>query len=313
MALAPYADPGKLGLWDYLGFFGVTLGASAALAGLAVWRTRPVACKGTAEKGKGRRVSLIGRIGRWLPGPSLDRNPVLWREWHRSRPSLWMLVLLSLLMGTTGILCIVGAVVVWKTGPNIGPNNIWATVGVFSYFLHVIFGLLMLSAIAPTSMSEERQRGSLDILAATALSTRTIVIGKWLGTFRLAALIGFAPGVFALALATSHSDDLTGLPAGMPPDYYKVFSTGDRIYGVFLVIATIFAHGALITSVGLALAVWMKRQSRASRSRWPSRSASPPSGRSSRRSSYADLTINPWASPRSVPSSRPTAWPRFYP
>ena len=30
-----------------------------------------------------------------------------------------------------------------------------------------------------------------------------------------------------------------------------------------MVIATILAHGALITSIGLALAVWIKRQSRA--------------------------------------------------
>ena len=30
-----------------------------------------------------------------------------------------------------------------------------------------------------------------------------------------------------------------------------------------MVVATILAHGALITSVGLALAVWIKRQSRA--------------------------------------------------
>ena len=53
----------------------------------------------------------------------------------------------------------------------------------------------MLAAIAPTSMAEERQRGSLDLLAATALSTRAIVIGKWLGTFRLVLLDGHRPGI----------------------------------------------------------------------------------------------------------------------
>ena len=50
--------------------------------------------------------------------------------------------------------------------------------GIFGYMLQVIFGLLMLSAVAPMSMSEERQRGSLDVLAATPLSTRTIVLGN---------------------------------------------------------------------------------------------------------------------------------------
>ena len=49
----------------------------------------------------------------------------------------------------------------------------------------------------------------------------------------------------------------------MPPDYYRMITLGARCYGVIVVIATILAHGALITSVGLALAVWIKRQSRA--------------------------------------------------
>jgi hypothetical protein len=30
--------------------------------------------------------AMRGRLAR-LPGPSLDGNPVLWREWHRNRPS----------------------------------------------------------------------------------------------------------------------------------------------------------------------------------------------------------------------------------
>jgi ABC-type transport system involved in multi-copper enzyme maturation permease subunit len=263
VAFAPYAVPGKLELWDYLGFFGATLGASVLLSALAVWRTRPVACKGSADKSKGPRLGLIGRVGRWLPGPSLDRNPVLWREWHRSKPSRWMVALLAVLMGTTAVLCVVGAVSCWQEGVVQGPAGGWQTAGVFAYLLHVIFGLLMLSAIAPTSMSEERQRGSLDILAATALSTRTIVIGKWLGTFRLAALIGVAPGLIALAMATARSNTQSAMAAGLPPQYYQTISLGHRIYGVFLVIATIVAHGALITSLGLALGVWMKRQARA--------------------------------------------------
>jgi ABC-type transport system involved in multi-copper enzyme maturation permease subunit len=263
VAFAPYAVPGKLELWDYLGFFGVILGASVLLSALAVWRTRPVACKGSADKSKGPRLGLIGRVGRWLPGPSLDRNPVLWREWHRSKPSRWMVAILALLMGTTAALCVVGAVSFWQNGVQRGPVSGWQMAGIFAFLLHVIFGLLMLSAIASTSMSEERQRGSLDILAATALSTRTIVIGKWLGTFRLAALIGVAPGLLAMAMATARSNDQPALAAGLPPQYDQTISLGHRLYGVLLVIATIVAHGALITSLGLALGVWMKRQARA--------------------------------------------------
>ncbi len=264
VAFAPYSAPDKLGVWDYLGFFGVTLGASALLAALAVKKTRAVACRGAVEKSKGPRVGLIGRMVRWLPGPSLDRSPVLWREWHRSRPTRWMVILLTGLMGTTGVLCIIGAIAMWKNGVSQGSGSGWEEAGVMAYVLHIIFGLLMLAAVAPTSMAEERQRGSLDILAATALSTRAIVVGKWLGTFRLGVLIAMAPALIALAMATARStSSIRGIAAGLPPEYYLENSLRDRIYGVLLVMATIVGHGALITSIGLALAVWIKRQSRA--------------------------------------------------
>jgi ABC-type Na+ efflux pump permease subunit len=128
----------------------------------------------------------------------------------------------------------------------------------------VIFGLLMLSAIAPTSIAEERQRGSLDILAATTLSTRAIVIGKWLGTFRLVLLMVIGPGLVAFAMATARAGPARfARPSVTHPDVERVLSLGGRCYGVFVVIATILAHGALITSIGLGLAVWIKRQSRA--------------------------------------------------
>jgi ABC-type transport system involved in multi-copper enzyme maturation permease subunit len=264
VAFVPYLDPGKLDLWDYVTFFGVSFGASALLTLVAVWRTRPVACRGSAEKSRGPRIGFIGRLTRWLPGPSLDRNPMLWREWHRSRPSAWMTVILALLMGTTGVLCVTGAATFWKNGVNPRLGAIWEVAGVSSYVLHVTFGLLMLSAIAPTSMAEERQRGSLDILAATALSTRAIVIGKWLGTFRLVSFLVISPGLIALAMATAPSKAaFPVVNSGLPPGYYLEITLAARVIGVIVVIATIVAHGALITSVGLAMAVWVKRQSRA--------------------------------------------------
>jgi ABC-type transport system involved in multi-copper enzyme maturation permease subunit len=263
VAFAPYAVPDKLGFWDYLIFFGVSLGASAGLIVLAVWKMRTVACRGPVETSKGPRIGLIGRITRWLPGPSLDRSPVLWREWHRARPSRWMMFLLVCLMGTTGLLCIIGAIAIWKNGVQIGPSFSWETAGIYGYLLHLIFGLLMLSAVAPTSMAEEWQRGSLDILAATALSSRSIVVGKWLGTFRLAALLAVCPGFIALAMATARQASPMPTWAGMPPDYFHEILLGARLFGVLVVIGTILAHGALITSIGLALAVWIKRQSRA--------------------------------------------------
>ena len=183
LAFAPYSAPGRLDFWDYLGFFAAALGAAVALAVLAVWRMRPVARRGTDEGRKGPRLGWVGRLSRWLPGPALDGNPVLWREWHRSRPSRWTTILIVLLGGSTGAACAVGAVTALIQGLDVRPGAapVGLIVGVYGAILQLIFGLLMLSAAAPTSMAEERQRGSLDLLAATTLSTPTIVLGKWLG------------------------------------------------------------------------------------------------------------------------------------
>ena len=42
----------------------------------------------------GWRLPKLPRLGlpRRPPGPSLDGNPVAWREWHRTRPSRMMRV-----------------------------------------------------------------------------------------------------------------------------------------------------------------------------------------------------------------------------
>ena len=129
-------------------------------------------------------------------------------------------------------------------------------VGVFGAILQLIFGLLMLSAAAPTSMAEERQRGSLDLLAATTLSTPTIVLGKWLATLRQVALLAIGPGLLGLALALAVKAPQT-IPLGTPARYYEELSDGALLFGACLLITTILAHGALIASVGLALAVWI--------------------------------------------------------
>ncbi len=135
-------------------------------------------------------------------------------------------------------------------------------VGLCGAILQLIFGLLMLSAAAPSSMAEERQRGSLDLLAATTLSTPTIVLGKWLATLRQVALLAIGPGLLGVALALAVKP-LETIPLGTPARYYEELSDGAVLFGAGLLITTILAHGALIASVGLALAVWIARQSRA--------------------------------------------------
>ncbi len=264
LAFAPYSVPGRLGFWDYAGFFAIALAASSLLILLAVWRMRPVARRGNVDDRREPAFGLLARLARWLPGPSLDRNPVLWREWHRSRPSRWLLAIVLLIGGATGIACVVGAVSVWANGVDMSNRRAAPAAGITGGILQLIFGLLMLSAIAPMSMSEERQRGSLDLLATTALSTRAIVIGKWLGSLRLVLLLTLGPGLVALALATAHHAPASLLvPPGMLPDYYVKLPRADLLFGAALLVTTILVHGALLASIGVAVATWIKRQSRA--------------------------------------------------
>ena len=95
--------------------------------------------------------------------------------------------------------------------------------------LQVAAGLLLLSVSAATSLAEERQRGSLDVLMATPLPTRSIVWGKWWGAFR----------------ARAAAADPAGAARPPPCRLY----TG-HLWGVALMAALILAYGAAITSLG---------------------------------------------------------------
>jgi ABC-type transport system involved in multi-copper enzyme maturation permease subunit len=108
--------------------------------------------------------------------------------------------------------------------------------------LQVSVGLLLLSVTAATALAEERVRGSLDVLMATPLSTRQIVLGKWLGTFRLVPPLAILPGL--VILGGAGADDW-------------------RWPGAALMVLFVLASGAAITSLGLALATWISRLGRA--------------------------------------------------
>ena len=148
----------------------------------------------------------LAAIRRWrerLPGPSLDGNPVLWREWHRSRPSrmariLWVLYWLGAVVATA-----------------IGIHDVFAY-GIDNmtggYMIHIalvlqsVLGLMLLSVQAPTALGEERVRGSLDVLMAAPISTRAILWGKWMGTYRLALGMAVLPGLAAAVIAATCPD-----------------------------------------------------------------------------------------------------------
>ncbi len=230
-------------------FLGLGAGASAALLGLATWRIRGVVVRqlGRGERPARRRrgptgATDPGRVGglrrlcrRVAPGPSLDRNPVLWRECQRKRPTRWALLFWG------GYALLGGGFTLYAINQMVNAPRAGRELASVINAAQVAFGLLLLSSSAATGLAEERQRGSLDVLMATPLSTRSIVWGKWWGAFRTVRwlLILPTPLTFALSLHTGH------------------------FWGVPLMAALIVAYGAAVASLGLALATWVPQTDRA--------------------------------------------------
>src|SRR5262249_51783275 len=92
LAFGPYARPGSVTPVDFLTFFGVCLGLSALLIALAIAGVRAVTVRQSARPVKAPRAGFIHAMWRGIRrrfGPSLNRQPILWREWHRRQPSRW--------------------------------------------------------------------------------------------------------------------------------------------------------------------------------------------------------------------------------
>jgi ABC-type transport system involved in multi-copper enzyme maturation permease subunit len=235
LAFLPYLRPGIDALPYQAIFLGVALVLSAALALLAVFRLRAVTL-GQAGRPAGapRRSLLTRRLGLpsgWLPGPSLDFNPVLWREWQRRKPSRWLRLVWLLYGLVAAFFTLFALVQTLGSGPR-SPLSAW--VG----GLQVTFGLLLLTVDSVTALADERARGTLDLLLTTPLPTQSIVLGKWWGSYRTVLWLAVLPFLLAAAAV----EEIRGWAA------------------VLLLLAVVLIHGASVTSLGLALATWVRRQ-----------------------------------------------------
>jgi ABC-type transport system involved in multi-copper enzyme maturation permease subunit len=130
-----------------------------------------------------------------------------------------------------------------------------------SLILQLLFGLLVLSAMAPTALAEERVRGSLDVLLTTPLSTSAIVMGKWWGMYRRVLVLALLPLYAGVVIAVS----LPSTPSWATPIGQRVFplTAGDRILAATCCLGDFLASCAVIVSLGLALATWVRRLGRA--------------------------------------------------
>jgi ABC-type transport system involved in multi-copper enzyme maturation permease subunit len=226
LAFAPYVWPAGATFGDYALFVGFSGGMSAALILFAVLTLRRAA----------RRDKVRSKPGWHFPRflvfcPALDVNPVLWREWHRRLPSRWM----QIIWGLYAIGCFGASAIALGIGHRRG-GDLAAYVNAFQFSI----GLLLVSISSVASLFEERVNGSLDVLLATPLPTSSIVWGKWLASFRLVLVVALLPALLVCALP---------IPRGQ----------SDAVGQFVLLVALMFAYGALVNSVGLALATWMPR------------------------------------------------------
>jgi ABC-type transport system involved in multi-copper enzyme maturation permease subunit len=254
LAFAPYVHPGASWLPPQATFAIVLMALSAGLTALTVVRVRSVAIRqmgqgvqrpplsilwdsfGERLRRAGGRSRRLGFMGRFTPpGPSLDANPVLWREWHRKRPSRWLRAVWGLFV----VLASAFSLLAVASALRGAKGEFAALVNAFQ----VSIGLLLLSVAAPMALAEERARGSLDVLLSTPLPTRSIVLGKWWGAYRGVVLLTFWPLVIAVCLLARRQPEDWPFP--------------------ILLVALVLAQGAVLTSLGLALATWTRRTGRA--------------------------------------------------
>ena len=180
--------------------------------------------------GGGNIWRLLSTAVPWLT-PSLDGNPVVWRECRRSPSSRWTILIAIAYAGLSILFSVVS--VFWSSAFARAVVN----------GAQVSVGLLLLGVTAASSLAEERANGSLDVLLSTPLSARQIVMGKWLGAFRIAPLLAIMPAFVIWA---------NGLTTG-----------SQSAWEIVLMIAFVLCAGAAITSVGLAMATWFSRPGQA--------------------------------------------------
>jgi ABC-type transport system involved in multi-copper enzyme maturation permease subunit len=241
LAFAPYLQPGMVGVADYLAFAAMMLGVSAVLLVLAIGGVRAVTAGETAHSTSRPRERRVLGIPIRSQGPAarrsaLETNPLIWYEAHRTEHTPWVRALIGLYYLLAIIFSMVAVVdTLWIGSSYPG----WLTALVVAF--QVVIGLPVLLLASVTALVEERARGSLDVLLATPLSTRSIVLAKWWGAFReLPRLLGLPVGLTAVSAWRNDTWGSLGL------------------LSLFIISAA-----ALWTSVGLALSTWVSRLGRA--------------------------------------------------
>jgi ABC-type transport system involved in multi-copper enzyme maturation permease subunit len=256
LVFAPYTRPTTFHLGQVAGFVGVSVLLSGGLIALSIARLRSAVVEGVEGRPREGRVRILPR----LPEPSLDRNPVLWREWCRNRPTKMARRAWMALMAITWAFAAYGMYGSIREGVGMrGEGGL-----VYGTLITVAFGFLIVAASSPTVLAEERTRGSLDVLLATPLPTRMIVLAKWRGAYRMVLRLLPIPALTAGFIAMAALDQPMLATPGIR-FYSTVLSltTADRIGCFVCCVGDFLASGAFLVSLGVFLATWITRVGRA--------------------------------------------------
>jgi hypothetical protein len=228
LALGPVVDTSASHSGEVWSFVCGTVALSAMLMAGAAGMFRAVAVRDQCQANWPRfcRYFDVGRSK-----SILDSHPVFWRECRLQQPSTWIGLLWGLYVAGAVLFSALAAGECAFRGVRRSP---WA--GPFNGFQAAV-GLILMSLVTPASLAEDRAAGSLGVLLSTPLSTRSLVLGKWLAHFRVVPWLALLPGIVAMAHAA---------PTG-------------RWLGVLLVIGLVLAQGAAVSSLGIALATWVLR------------------------------------------------------
>jgi ABC-type transport system involved in multi-copper enzyme maturation permease subunit len=249
LCVAPYVAPGSVTLADFYYFFAGSFAVSALLVGVAINSLRRAALTHGARPARRQSKSWRWPARFSLPGPSLDRNPVLWREWYRQMPSRCVRFVWRLFAAIAGAFSLYYLSVVVLT-----TNRPHGELGAFINAFQVSIGLLLISVVSVTSLQDERVHGSLDVLLVSPLSSGQIFWGKWWGSFRSVLLLSILPTL--MASGTFMRELFEG------PDARFAMLGGHALLFVLMPML-VGCYGAAFVSIGLALAVWIKKPGRA--------------------------------------------------
>lgn len=241
LIFAPYARV-RSNDWDDYGFFlAVTAALAAACALLAVVTVRPCVIREGAVAVKSRRVVRKRRDVRLL-----DREPLVWYERHRRKPSrwtraVWASFILASLAGTVIGLFSLAA-----------PGRAGDEVLIFTNMLHVSIGILLVLVGAVTVLADERVRGGLDVLLTTPVRTPDIVWAKWRAAFAPVPWLTLLPTGAAIGAAADNGNAGAWLPVLVMPVLIFAYGTFAVSFGLFVAVAV----PRIGRAIGLAVAVY---------------------------------------------------------